>query len=148
MTDDVQADARQASGKRASFAQSEDDRRPNPINLQEIADRAERALAWIAPFQGKKANAAFRLAKADIPLLISELQKAREALECISSLSTQPHGQWAERWPEWEKHRLAMMAEREYRGVIVLNNLFGSIARQALSPAPAGSPPTSGGGDE
>jgi len=118
--------------------------RPNKINLQEIADRAEERVriargSW---------NTSTLIAVDDLAALISELQKAREALECISSLSTQPHGQWAERWPEWEKHRLAMMAEREYRGVIVLNNLFGSIARQALSPAPAGSPPTSGGGDE
>jgi hypothetical protein len=148
MTDDVHADGRQDSGKRASFAQSEDDRRPNPkpLNLQEIADRAER-LRQIATAKADdnhrvgrrgrewaKENEREWQAADDLTLLLSELQKAREALECISSLAALPHRKWAERWPEWERVRLAQAEAVEFRPVIALNNLYGAIARQAPPP--------------
>jgi hypothetical protein len=172
LPEDVQADGQQDSGKRASFAQSEDDRRPNPksLNLQEIADRAEAATPgpWLNGFDDLEgvvsrgatddgnvvclppsgmmehslarwpANAAFiAAAREDIPALLSELQKAREALAIVGDPAWRLAEAYAEgfqaalgREPWDDASDYAWLCGKEWAD---------KALRQAPSPAPVGS---------
>ena len=143
----------------------------NNLNLQEIADRA----GWLAAFaetsfqSREDRDRLLDIGDRDIPLLISELQKAREALAPFAAFCEAVQAMGG----NYPKTGTLYAVEPKATGLREITVEHLEIARQALSPAPVGSeepslgrrvfdhvnaetasirakasPPTSGGGDE
>jgi len=148
----------------------------NNLNLQEIADRA----GWLAAFaetsfqSREDRDRLLDIGDRDIPLLISELQKAREENAALMSVPDYWRAVFGD-----DSYTPAVLRNVKHmhpttvkdvfervKGTDVADVIVGLIfscqiannraevfcnemhaARQALSPAPVGSPPTSGGGE-